>query len=252
MASSDIGSQSQETGGQQSSAMDQAKSEAGRLTQVARSRTYSYIEERKSLLAENVGGMANAVRGAAEQFDEHGNAAMADYIHRAADGLERLSETVRSRDLSSLMGDAEDFARRQPAVFIGAGVAVGFVLARFLKSSSERREAERHGYQGADYGFASGSGAESSFGRRAYQEGVTGSPDTTWSQAGASEGPSRSLGESEGLARQEMREGYTGSSRPGGPVSSGASGASTSTSTSTSSSTSSSTGRKERRNAADT
>lgn len=252
MASSDIGSQSQETGGQQSSAMDQAKSEAGRLTQVARSRTYSYIEERKSLLAENVGGMANAVRGAAEQFDEHGNAAVADYIHRAADGLERLSETVRSRDLSSLMGDAEEFARRQPAVFIGAGVAVGFVLARFLKSSSERREAERHGYQGVDYGYASGSAAESSFGRRAYQGGMTGSPDTTWSQSGASEGPSRSVGESEGLARQEMREGYTGSSRPGGPVSSGASGASTSPSTSTSSSTSSSTNRKERRNAADT
>ena len=122
------------------------------------------------------------------------------------------------------MGDAEEFARRQPAVFIGAGVAVGFVLARFLKSSSERREAERHGYQGVDYGYASGSAAESSFGRRAYQGGMTGSPDTTWSQSGASEGPSRSVGESEGLARQEMREGYTGSSRPGGPVSSGASG----------------------------
>ena len=251
MASSDMSSQSQESGGQRSSTMDQAKNEAGRLTQVARTRTVSYIEERKSLLAENVGGMASAVRGAAEQFDEHGNAAVADYIHRAADGLERLSETVRSRDLSSLMGDAEDFARRQPAVFIGAGVAVGFLLARFLRSSSERREAERQGYQGA-YGYAAGSAAEGSFGRHAYQEGVTGAADTTWSQPGSSESPSRRAGESEGLARQEMREGYTGSSRPGGPVSSGAAGSSTSTSTSTKSSTSSSTGRKERRNASDT
>ena len=41
MASSDMGSQSQESGGQRSSTMDQAKNEAGRLTQVARSRTVS-------------------------------------------------------------------------------------------------------------------------------------------------------------------------------------------------------------------
>jgi ElaB/YqjD/DUF883 family membrane-anchored ribosome-binding protein len=248
MASSDIGSQSQESGGgRQSSTIDQAKSEAGRLTQVARSRTASYLEERKSLLAENVVGMASAVRSAAEQFDEHGNPAMADYIHRAADGLERLSENVRHRDLSSLMGEAEDFARRQPAVFIGAGVAVGFVLARFLKSSSERREAERQGYAGGSYGYASGAASESAFGRQGYQEGLTGAAETSWSRSGSSEGPSGRAG-AEGQARQEMREGYTGSSRPGGPVSGGAGGASTSTSTSTSSTT----GRKERRNAADT
>jgi ElaB/YqjD/DUF883 family membrane-anchored ribosome-binding protein len=233
MASSDMGSQSQQGGADQSSAVDQAKSEAGRLTQAARSRTMSYLEERKSLLAENVGGMASAARSAAEQFDEHGNRAVADYIQRAADGLERFSDAVRHRDVSSLMGDAEDFARRQPAVFIGAGVAVGFMLARFLRSSSERREAERYGYQGGG-DYARGSAAESSYGRHAYQEGVTGSPDTTWSQSGASGSSSSSAGESEG------------SSRPGGPVSGGsAGGASTSSSPS-------STGRKERRNAADT
>jgi ElaB/YqjD/DUF883 family membrane-anchored ribosome-binding protein len=247
MASSDPGMQSQETGGQQSSAVEQARSEAGRLTQAARSRTMSYIEERKSLLAENVGGMAQAARNAAGQFDEQGNQVVADYIKRAADGLERFSGAMRDRDLSSLMGDAEDFARRQPAVFIGAGVAVGFLLARFLRSSSERREAER-------YGYASGSAAESSYGRHAYQEGMTQRPDTTWSQSGASEGPSRRIGESEGMARQEMREGFTGSSRPGGPVSGGSAGeaSTSSSSTSKSGSTSSSTGRKERRNASDT
>ena len=104
MASSDMGSQSQQGGADQSSAVDQAKSEAGRLTQAARSRTMSYLEERKSLLAENVGGMASAARSAAEQFDEHGNRAVADYIQRAADGLERFSDAVRHRDISSLMG----------------------------------------------------------------------------------------------------------------------------------------------------
>jgi ElaB/YqjD/DUF883 family membrane-anchored ribosome-binding protein len=252
MTSSDMGSQSQQGGADQSSAVDQAKSEAGRLTQAARTRTMSYLEERKSLLAENVGGMASAARSAAEQFDEHGNRVVADYIQRAADGLERFSDAVRTRDISSLMGDAEDFARRQPAVFIGAGVAVGFMLARFLKSSSERREAERHGYKGGGYDYARGSAAESSFGGRAYQEGMTASPDSGWPQSGGSGGFSRGAGGSEGLARQEMGEGYTGSSRPGGPVSGGAAGGSSTSASSSTGSSPSSTGRKERRNAPDT
>ena len=227
MAGSDIGSPSQGTGQEQGSAIEQAKSEAGRLTQAARGRTLSYIEERKALLADNVGGMADAARNAAQQFDEHGNAVMADYIHRAADGLERFSDAVRSRDVSSLMGEAEDFARRQPAVFIGAGVAVGFLLARFLKSSSERREAGRSGFEG-DSDYASGSGSERSVGRRGYQEGMTASSDRTWSQSGASETPAGRMSGSEGQARQELREGFTGASRPGGSV--GSTGSSSGTS----------------------
>ena len=234
MASSDIGSPSQGTGREQGSAVEQAKSEAGRLTQAARGRTLSYLEERKALLADNVGGVADAARNAAQQFDEQGNAMVADYIHRAADGLERFSDAVRNRDVSSLMGEAEDFARRQPAVFIGAGVAVGFLLARFLKSSSERREAERHGFEG-DYDDFAGSSSESSVRRGGYQEGMTSSADRTWS--GASETPAGRMGGSEGQARQEMREGYTGASRPGGAV--GSTGASAGVGT----------GRKEGRNA---
>jgi ElaB/YqjD/DUF883 family membrane-anchored ribosome-binding protein len=224
MASSDIGSPSQGTGREQGSAVEQAKSEAGRLTQAARGRTLSYLEERKALLADNVGGVADAARNAAQQFDEQGNAMVADYIHRAADGLERFSDAVRNRDVSSLMGEAEDFARRQPAIFIGAGVAVGFLLARFLKSSSERREAERHGFEG-DYDFAAGASSESSVRRRDYQEGMTSSPDRTWSQSGASEAPAGRMGGSEGRVRQEMREGYAGASRPGGAVGSSGVGA---------------------------
>jgi hypothetical protein len=34
-----------------------------------------------------------------------------------------------------LIDDVEDFARREPAVFIGGAIAIGLVAARFLKSS---------------------------------------------------------------------------------------------------------------------
>src|SRR5262249_30561881 len=143
MTRSDLGSQPRQGLEDKPSAAEQLKSEAGRLRQAARSRTLSYIEERKMRMADNITGMADIARGAAEQFDRHGNAAMAEYAQRAAAGLEQFSEIVRERDTSTLIDDVESFARRRPAVFIGASVALGFLLTRFLKSSSERREAER-------------------------------------------------------------------------------------------------------------
>lgn len=213
MASSDIGSQPQQGTDENTSTVEQVKSEAGRLTQAARSRTLSYVEERKMRIADNINGMADAARNAAQQFDEHGSPAVAEYIQRAAAGLEQFSDTMRSRDVSALVEDVEGFARRQPAVFIGASVALGFLLTRFLKSSSERRDAERWGYGDDDY--ARGSESESSVGRREYREGMTGAGGSDWSRQS---GGQRSPGVSQGMGRQDMREGYTGASRPGGPV----------------------------------
>src|SRR5919205_19496 len=214
MASSDIGSQPQQGRDENTSAVEQVKSEAGRLTQAARSRTLSYVEEGKMRLSDNIKGMADAAPNPAQQFDDHGNAAVAEYIQRAAAGLEHFSETMRNRDVSALVDDVEGFARRQPAVFIGASVALGFLLTRFLKSSSERREAERWGYGDGSYGR--GSESESSVGRREYQEGMTGAGGSDWSrQSGGRQG---SPGGTQGLGRQDMREGYTGASRPGGPM----------------------------------
>ncbi|HXV24299.1 MAG TPA: hypothetical protein VED46_08565 [Alphaproteobacteria bacterium] len=190
MASSDIGLPPAEMEGRRSSAVEQAKSEAGRLTQAARERTLSYLEERKSLLAEDMAGVANAARGAAERFDEHGNPLMADYVLHAADGIERFSQAIGNRDLSALMAEAEEFARRQPAVFIGAGVAVGFLLARLLKSSSEHREAARYGYQRDDE-YSHGAAAEGAFSRHAYQEGMVSNPGETDSPPGTSQAGGR-------------------------------------------------------------
>jgi hypothetical protein len=56
-----------------------------------------------------------------------------------------LADGLKSRDLGSLMGAVESFARRQPALFAGASVALGFAAARLAKASAER------GYGSGDY-----------------------------------------------------------------------------------------------------
>jgi ElaB/YqjD/DUF883 family membrane-anchored ribosome-binding protein len=137
MASGDRSSQSQERGGEAQSAD-------------AHDGTLSFIEDRKKRVAESMGEVADAVRGTAERLYDKGNSGVAEYMHRAADGLQRVSDAMRDRDIGWLVGEVENFARWRPAVFIGTGVAVGFLLARFLRNSAARHEAERYGLAGND------------------------------------------------------------------------------------------------------
>ncbi|HUQ24813.1 MAG TPA: hypothetical protein VM140_04020 [Burkholderiales bacterium] len=59
-------------------------------------------------------------------------------VEQANDGLKRISDTLRNKNLDEIVRDAESFARQQPMVFIGAAAIAGFLAVRFLKSSNKR------------------------------------------------------------------------------------------------------------------
>ena len=113
----------------------EAREAAGQMKQQA----YSAADKQKDAAAQQVGSWAQALRTASEDLRNQGQDIVAGYIGQAADGLERASGTVRERDVDDLIGTVEDFARRQPVAFLGGAVAAGFGLARFMRSSAERR-----------------------------------------------------------------------------------------------------------------
>ncbi len=45
-----------------------------------------------------------------------------------------FADTLRAKDVDELVAEARDFVKKSPAVAIGAAAAVGFVLARMVKS----------------------------------------------------------------------------------------------------------------------
>ena len=87
---------------------------------------------------------------------------MAQFVERAADQIERFSNHLRERDLNQLVGEAQRFARQQPAVFIGSSFAAGMLAARFIKASRPSRSFDDRGYSG--YGVTGG-GADTAFNR---------------------------------------------------------------------------------------
>lgn len=91
-----------------------------------------------------VGEFAGALRNAAKQIDGGQNPTTARLATQAADALERMSSTLRSKDLDSMLRETERFARSQPALFIGAAALAGFLAVRFLKSSAPDTQGEFH------------------------------------------------------------------------------------------------------------
>ncbi|NEW87223.1 MULTISPECIES: hypothetical protein [Rhodopseudomonas] len=90
--------------------------------------------EEKQAGADYVAHIADAIRRASREFDNDLPIAGV-YMRKAANKVEDISDTVQRGDLSDLVHGVQDFARRQPTVFLGLAVLAGFGAVRFLKSS---------------------------------------------------------------------------------------------------------------------
>jgi hypothetical protein len=101
---------------------------------------------------------ASALRDAAESIahpNELGADAVNRYIRTASDQVRRAADYLENRDVRQMMSDAEGFARRQPAMFLGGAFMLGLVAARVLKSTR----------QGGSYGMDSRLGSGSMYDR---------------------------------------------------------------------------------------
>lgn len=94
------------------------------------------LSTQKNRATESLGTIARAVRDTTEPLRNNQQDGIAQYVERAAEQIDRFSNQLRERDVKELIDDAQRFARRQPALFIGAAFAAGMLAARFLKSSS--------------------------------------------------------------------------------------------------------------------
>ena len=89
-------------------------------------------DEAKNTAAYKVQQAANAADSAAGEFDP--NSPQAQAINQVAERIEDVAAQLRTADVRDLADQATDFARKNPALFIGAAALAGFAAARFLKA----------------------------------------------------------------------------------------------------------------------
>lgn len=120
-----------------------AKQYAGDMASRAKDKSRSMFEQQKVSALGQVGSVAQAIRSTASNLQGEGQDQTARYVNMIADQLESIGGRLRDKDLDTLVEDAQNLARRAPGTFIVGSVVAGFLLARFLKSSSERQVQRR-------------------------------------------------------------------------------------------------------------
>ena len=92
------------------------------------------VSDKKQSGADFVGRLAENIREAARAFESNAPFA-ARGINSAAEYVDEAAEKIRDGSFRDLVDGATDFAKRQPAAFLGISVLAGFAAVRFLRAS---------------------------------------------------------------------------------------------------------------------
>jgi len=194
------------------STTDQAKEKAGQAAGAAKEQAQqaagqakgalrSQVDQRSTQAGERVGGLASDVRTVSQQLREQGKDQPAKLADQAAERAEKLSGYLTGNDADRILGDIEDFGRRQPWAVIGGGLVAGLVASRFLKASSSRRYEQR---SGSAYGY-----------NRQLPARTFGTPPSTGTGTGYYETESYTTPSTDRALRDDLSTGSTGATAPG-------------------------------------
>lgn len=114
---------------------DEAKQAASDVVETARGELQVAFKDQKTAGAERAQRIAAAIGRAGDDLGKE-IPVVGDAMHRAAREIEDIAQAVRDREPGELLDVAQDFARRQPALFAGAIGLMGFAAVRFLMASS--------------------------------------------------------------------------------------------------------------------
>lgn len=123
-----------ETAEAKRSAADTIREEAGKLGSQAAERARNLAGEGKEKATGALDEVAKMMHSAAADVDERLGPDYGRYARSAADGISGFAETLRAKEIDDLIDDATALVKKSPVVAIGAAAAVGFVLARLIKS----------------------------------------------------------------------------------------------------------------------
>jgi len=116
-------------------AVQQTRQKIGEAADQAKQQMKSQLETQKDRAAEGLESVAQAIQQTGEQLRQQ-NQTVGQYAETIAQQVERWSGFLRDQNIDQIVSEAENLARRQPAVLLGGAFALGFLAARFLKSSS--------------------------------------------------------------------------------------------------------------------
>ena len=146
---------------------------AGLLNQAARTAD-AQASTTMTKVGDSLASVSQAISEAATSLRET-QPEVAGFVDTAASKAEEAATYLREHDASEVLDSVQQVARRQPALVIGGGLALGLLVGRALRSGATgAQETSGSSYGGTSYGtsYGSGYGATADAGSTAYDSSV--------------------------------------------------------------------------------
>jgi len=137
-AKEQVGQVADELSSRAAPVMDQAQEKAEQAFDQARQQATTHLGGQKDRAVDGLDGVVHAVRQTSQNLREQGQGSAAGYVDQAAQQVERLAGYLRTHEVGELVDETEQFARRQPQLFLVGSLALGLMVARFFKSSARQ------------------------------------------------------------------------------------------------------------------
>lgn len=96
------------------------------------------LERGKTSAADQVEHVASALKSASNELGSQST--LGSYANQLADSIGRFGTRLREGSVEALASDMQAVARRNPALFVVGGLALGIVLARLIRASASETE----------------------------------------------------------------------------------------------------------------
>lgn len=117
---------------------DAAKDAASKLGGQATDKIRQFADDGKARASGALGEFAKMIDDAAGQVDDKLGAQFGGYARQASGAVGSFADTLDTKSVDELVEDARAFVQKSPAVAIGVAAALGFVVARVLRSGIDR------------------------------------------------------------------------------------------------------------------
>jgi hypothetical protein len=117
--------------------VDAMRERVGPLAEQVKEQASTVTQQQMTSAAEGLDSVAGAVNGVGDRLRENNLGELAQYSDLAAEQIEKAAAWLRTTPPEEIAHDIEDFAKKQPAVFVAGALALGLIGVRFLRSTSQ-------------------------------------------------------------------------------------------------------------------
>jgi hypothetical protein len=126
------------------------KREGRKLVADATDSATSVASEKKGVAAGYLRAVGEAVSGSCGTLEQRGYQGTSGFVRHVAEELGMLADNIEHKNPRDLLAEVENYARANPAIFLGATLLAGFGIVRLLKSGDSEDSYDAAGNDAGD------------------------------------------------------------------------------------------------------